>query len=106
DLDDAYEWGLDRLQEIVAEQQNIAEKLYGSGTSVAAAMKKLDTESRYTITGTDALREWMQEQADKTIADLNGVHFDIPQPVQSLEACIDPAGTGGIFYTPPSDDFS
>lgn len=106
DLDDAYEWGLDRLQEIVAEQQNIAEKLYGPGTSVAAAMKKLDTEPRYTITGTDALREWMQEQADKTIADLNGVHFDIPQPVQSLEACIDPAGTGGMFYTPPSDDFS
>ncbi|AKP07745.1 Hypothetical protein Cp262_0075 [Corynebacterium pseudotuberculosis] len=106
DLDDAYEWGLDRLQEIVAEQQNIAEKLYGPGTSVAAAMKKLDTEPRYTITGTDALREWMQEQADKTIADLNGVHFDIPQSVQSLEACIDPAGTGGIFYTPPSDDFS
>lgn len=106
DLDDAYEWGLDRLQEIVAEQQSISEELYGAGTSVAAAMKKLDAEPRYTITGTDALREWMQEQSDKTIAHLNGVHFDIPQPVQTLEACIDPAGAGGIFYTPPSDDFS
>lgn len=40
DLDDAYEWGLDRLQEIVAEQQSISEELYGAGTSVAAAMKK------------------------------------------------------------------
>lgn len=106
DLDDAYEWGLDRLQEIVAEQQSISEELYGAGTSVAAAMKKLDAEPRYTITGTDALREWMQERADNTITQLNGVHFDIPQPVQTLEACIDPAGTGGIFYTPPSDDFS
>lgn len=106
DLDDAYAWGLEQLQEIVAQQQVIASKLYGEGTNVRDAMRKLNNEERYTIKGVDALREWMQTKADEAIADLNGTHFDIPTPVQTIEAKIDPAGSGGIFYTPPSDDFS
>ncbi|MDO4911007.1 MAG: DUF885 domain-containing protein [Corynebacterium sp.] len=106
DLDEAYEWGQDRLQEIIAEQESIAAQLYGEGTSVARAFKLLDQEEKYTIRGVDALRDWMQATADQVIADMNGVNFDIPEPVQRIEACIDPAGTGGIFYTGPSEDFS
>ncbi|CAB0485820.1 hypothetical protein CIP107503_00028 [Corynebacterium diphtheriae] len=106
DLDDAYLWGQERLREIVDKQEAIAAELYGAGTSVADAMKRLDTEERYTIHGVDALQQWMQNQADRVIADLNGTHFAIPEPVRTIEAKIDPAGTGGIFYTPPSDDFS
>lgn len=106
DLDESYEWGQQRLQGIIAEQEAIAAELYGAGTSVEEAMRRLDSEERYTIHGTEALREWMQETADKVIAELNGVHFDIPEPVRRIEAMIDPAGTGGIFYTAPSDDFS
>jgi uncharacterized protein (DUF885 family) len=106
DLDEAYEWGIERLNEIVAEQKKIASQLYGEGTSARAAMKKLNEEDRYTIEGVDNLREWMQKTADDAIAALHGTHFDIPEPVHTIEAMIDPAGTGGIFYTPPSDDFS
>ncbi|AHI21499.1 DUF885 domain-containing protein [Corynebacterium vitaeruminis] len=106
DLDEAYAWGLDRLREIVGKQEAIASELYGAGTSVREAMTRLNDEPRYTIHGTAALREWMQETADQVIAQLDGTHFDIPEPVRDIEAMIDPAGTGGIFYTPPSDDFS
>ncbi|MGZ7495559.1 DUF885 domain-containing protein [Corynebacterium sp. ZY180755] len=106
DLDEAYEWGIERLNEIVAEQKKIASQLYGEGTSARAAMKKLNEEDRYTIEGVDNLREWMQKTADDAITALHGTHFDIPEPVHTIEAMIDPAGTGGIFYTPPSDDFS
>ncbi|WP_277102427.1 DUF885 domain-containing protein [Corynebacterium vitaeruminis] len=106
DLDEAYAWGLDRLREIVGKQEAIASELYGAGTSVREAMTRLNDEPRYTIHGTAALREWMQATADQAIAQLDGTHFDIPEPVRDIEAMIDPAGTGGIFYTPPSDDFS
>lgn len=106
DLDEAYAWGLDRLREIVGKQEAIASELYGAGTSVREAMTRLNDEPRYTIHGTAALREWMQAIADQVIAQLDGTHFDIPEPVRDIEAMIDPAGTGGIFYTPPSDDFS
>ncbi|AKE40298.1 Bacterial protein of uncharacterised function (DUF885) [Corynebacterium kutscheri] len=106
DLDEAYAWGLDRLASIIAEQETIASQLYGPETSVRTAMKKLNEEPRYLIEGTDALKRWMQDTANQAISDLNGTHFDIPEPMLTCEAMIDPAGTGGIFYTPPSDDFA
>lgn len=105
DLDEAYEWGLERVAEIHAEQEKIALELYGD-PSPRTAMRKLNAEERYTLRGKDALVEWMQSVADRVIADLNGTEFDIPEPVRTIECCIDPAGTGGIFYTAPSDDFS
>ena len=106
DLDEAYEWGLDQVRAIKAEQEKIAHSLYGTDTSVRAAMRKLNEEERYQLHGTDALVEWMQSTADRVIKELNGTAFDIPDEIREIECCIDPAGTGGIFYTAPSDDFS
>lgn len=106
DLDEAYKWAWERLQEIRAEQEKIAHQLYGSDCGVRSAMRKLNHEERYTLNGTDELVEWMQKTADGVITELNGKYFDIPEDVLDIECCIDPAGTGGIFYTPPADDFS
>ncbi|MBN9644409.1 DUF885 domain-containing protein [Corynebacterium mendelii] len=106
DPDRAHEWGKEKLAEIIDQQTAIAEDLYGRGTTVWQAMDRLNREEKYLIHGTSALTEWMQETADRAIADLHGTHFDIPAPVQTIECLIDPAGTGGIFYTPPNDDFS
>lgn len=105
DLDEAYTWGLERLHEIDAEQQAIARQLYDTD-DVRQAFRRLNDEPDYTLRGTDALLEWMQKTADRAVDALHGTAFDIPEPVQTIECCIDPAGTGGIFYTPPSDDFS
>ena len=33
-------------------------------------------------------------------------HFDIPEPLRTIECCIAPTHEGGIYYTAPSDDFS
>ena len=106
DLDEAYEWGLDQVRYLRGEQEKIAHELYGPECSVRSAMRKLNHEERYTLRGTDALVEWIQSKADAVIAELNGKEFDIPEEVEEIECRIDPAGTGGIFYTPPSDDFS
>ncbi|NME90230.1 DUF885 domain-containing protein [Corynebacterium stationis] len=106
DLDEAYEWGLNRLHEINAEQEDIAKELYGPDTNLRTAVRKLNADERYQLHGKDALVEWMQGVADKAIADLNGTYFDIPEQVQEIECKIDPSGTGGIFYTQPTEDFS
>ncbi|MCS4535782.1 DUF885 domain-containing protein [Corynebacterium sp. HS2168-gen11] len=106
DLDEAYQWGQERLAEIIDQQQQCATELYGAGVSVAEAIQRLDADERYTLHGVDALQAWMQEKADQAVADLAGVHFDIPEEMRTIEACIDPAGTGGIFYTAPTEDFS
>ena len=47
-LDEAYEWGLDQVRCLRAEQERIAHELYGSDCSVRSAMRKLNHEERYT----------------------------------------------------------
>ena len=48
----------------------------------------------------------MQELADRTFADMADTHFDIPEPVRRIECRIAPTQDGGIYYTPPSEDFT
>lgn len=60
DLDEAYQWSLEQLRDIDAQQLQVAQQLYGPGTTIREAMKKLNADERYLIRGTDALQEWMQ----------------------------------------------
>ena len=53
DLDEAYAWGMDQLNAIVAEQDSIANRLY-PGASATEALRRLDSEDRYLVHGTDA----------------------------------------------------
>ncbi|MFH5824298.1 DUF885 domain-containing protein [Georgenia sp. AZ-5] len=106
DLDETYEWGLQELARIVAEQQAVADELYGPGTDIQEAMARLDKDPARTLHGTTALREWMQATSDEAVAALAGAQFDIPGPVRRLECRIAPTQSGGIYYTGPSADFS
>ncbi|MEJ5998061.1 DUF885 domain-containing protein [Corynebacterium sp. H130] len=93
DLDEAYSWGLDELERIVSEQEALARELYGCGVEEAKA--RLNKE--HVIHGVSELKKWMQGIADSAVAT-----YGTPP----IECCIDPAGTGGIFYTPPAEDGS
>lgn len=105
DLEETYEWGLELLKSIQAEQESTANQLY-PGVSVAEALDRLDTEPRYLVRGTDALQAWMQDLSDRAVQALADHHFDIPEPLRRLECLIAPTNTGGIYYTGPSEDFS
>lgn len=106
DLDETYAWGLEELARVVAEQEEVARQIAGPGASVEDAVAALDADPARTLHGTTALRAWMQETSDAAIEALDGTHFDVPAPVRTLECMIAPTQTGGIYYTPPSDDWS
>ncbi|QOQ38291.1 DUF885 domain-containing protein [Trueperella pecoris] len=106
DLDETYEWGLEELARIVAEQEAIVADMFGEGVSIPEALDRLNADPTYQVHGKDNLKAWMQETSDRALADLDGVHFDIPAPLKKLECMIAPSGTGAIYYTGPSDDFS
>ena len=105
DPDEAYAWGWSEVIRIEEEMRQIAAKIVPGG-SVAEAVAALDADPDRRIIGRDALREWMQGVADSTIAELNGPHFDIPEPARRIEAMIAPTENGGIYYTGPSEDWS
>ena len=105
DLDDTYEWGRDQLASIIAEQEQVAATLYGPGTPVAEAMDRLNADPAWQVTGRDNLKAWMQGVADEAMAGMVE-HFDIPERLTTIEAMVNYPGTGGIYYTGPTDDFS
>ena len=105
DLEETYAWGQEELARITAEMEAVADRIR-PGSSVKEAIATLDADPAYQLHGNDELREWMQARADEAIAELGGTHFDIPEPVRTIEACIAPTNTGGIYYTGPSEDFS
>ena len=105
DLEATYHWGLAEVARIEAEMAEVS-RLIVPGGGVAAAIAALDADRARTVVGTDALQEWMQDLSDRTLAQLDGTHFDIPAPIRRLDARIAPTNTGGIYYTPPSEDFS
>ena len=105
DLDEAYEWGAEELARMVDEQERTAREIVPGG-SVADAIAALDADPTRKLDGVDALQRWMQETSDRAVAELGASHFDIPEPVRTLECLIAPTQDGGIYYTGPTDDFS
>ena len=99
------EWGLRQLEDIVAEQESIAARLY-PGASVTETLRRLDDEPRYLVHGVDALQAWMQDLSDRAVESLADTHFDIAAPLRRLECRIAPTQTGGIYYTGPSEDLT
>jgi uncharacterized protein (DUF885 family) len=105
DLDETYEWGIEELNRMVEEQEAIAREIK-PGASVHEAIAFLDAEGTTKLHGTKALQEWMQETSDRAVEELGKTHFDIAPEIRKLECMIAPTQEGGIYYTPPTDDFS
>jgi uncharacterized protein (DUF885 family) len=105
DLDETYEWGIEELGRMVAEQTRVAGEIVPGG-SVEDAIAALEKDASRKLHGTEALQRWMQETSDRAVADLSKNHFDIPDAIKNLECMIAPTQEGGIYYTGPADDFS
>ncbi|MBC7292054.1 MAG: DUF885 domain-containing protein [Actinotalea sp.] len=106
DLEETYRWGLEELDRIIDEQEQVARRIAGPDATVADAIAELDKDPARVLHGTDELQRWMQETSDAAVAALRGTHFDIAEPLLALECRIAPTQNGGIYYTGPSDDFS
>lgn len=106
DLRETYEWGWEELDRIEREMISTCDRIL-PGASIAETRELLESDPARAIEGVDNFRRWMQELQDRTIAELDGRHFDIPAPVRRIEAMIAPPGGAlAMYYTSPSEDFS
>jgi uncharacterized protein (DUF885 family) len=102
DLDETYEWGIDELARMVAEQESIAREIK-PGASVDEAIDFLDGDPTRKLHGTEALQRWMQETSDRAVEELSRTQFEIPDVVKRLECMIAPTQEGGTTTrTPPT----
>jgi uncharacterized protein (DUF885 family) len=104
-LEEAYAWGWGEHRRILAEQRIEAEKVL-PGSTPLEAMRWLGLNGP-AVEGVEAIRERLQAMMDGAIAELDGVHFDLAEPVRRVEAMIAPPGSAAApYYTRPSQDFS
>ncbi|HVB13952.1 MAG TPA: DUF885 domain-containing protein [Candidatus Dormibacteraeota bacterium] len=106
DGDQTYQWGWEELGRIQDEMDRTADRIVPGG-SLAEVTHLLETDPARAIEGEANFLAWNQSFLDETMAALNSVHFDIPEPVQRVEAMLaPPGGSPAMYYTPPAEDFS
>jgi uncharacterized protein (DUF885 family) len=106
DLEDTYEFGWSELRRIEARMSAVCAQI-APGKSLREVIDQLEADPHRVIEGVDAFRAWNQELIDATISALDGVHFDIADPIRRCEAMIaPPGGAAAMYYTAPSEDFS
>jgi uncharacterized protein (DUF885 family) len=105
DLDETYAWGWTELQRLSDLMAETADAIL-PGATVDEAVAHLEADPSRVIKGRESFRDWMQELADRTIAEMADVHFDIPEPIRRIECKLAPTNDGGIYYTGPSEDFT
>ncbi|MDN8578101.1 DUF885 domain-containing protein [Corynebacterium sanguinis] len=104
DLDETYEWAIESLRELVEQQSKLTNSMFDAPTTIHAAYRKLNEDERYTLRSSDELLDWMVETTRQAYDVLRDNCFTIPRGVERLDCAIDQTGSGGLYYTPPSDD--
>ncbi len=105
DLEETYAWGWEELKRLEDDMDATADRIK-PGADLTEAVAALDADPDRQIAGREAFRGWMQDLADRTLDEMAGVHFDIPEPIRRIECCLAPTNDGGIYYTGPSEDFT
>lgn len=105
DLEETYRWGWEELKRIEDDMAATAGRIVPGG-SVADAVAALDADPARDCGSREAFQAWMQEKSDTILADFDGVHFDIAEPIRTLQCKVAPINDGGAWYTPPTEDFS
>ena len=102
---DEYAWGWQQFLELREEMHDEAQRVL-RGSTALEAMRYLDRQSE-AVHGTEEIRRRLQKLMDEVIADLDGTHFDLADPLLAVEARIAPPGSAAApYYTAPSKDFS
>jgi uncharacterized protein (DUF885 family) len=104
DFTDAYQWGWAELARIEAEMVTEAARVK-PGASIAEAEAIMD-QTQF-VDGEDAYLAWLQDKHDQAIERLNGVQFDIAEPLRTIQAVLAKGSTSGAaYYTAPSEDLT
>ncbi|MFE9581104.1 DUF885 domain-containing protein [Nocardia sp. NPDC006044] len=105
DLDEAYTWAWEQLRDVDAQMRAEAEKVLPGSTPIQA-MEWLEQQGP-ALGDPESARRYLQDLMDRAIADLQGTHFDLAEPLLRIESMIAPPGSAAApYYSEPSLDFS
>lgn len=106
DLAATYRWGWDEVERLWADIQ-IACAQIDASVPVAQVIDALKHDPAYAAADIDEFVELMKERQSTALSALEGVHFDVPAEIRSVDVQVEPAGgASAAHYVPPSEDFS
>ncbi|WP_226961851.1 MULTISPECIES: DUF885 domain-containing protein [Streptomyces] len=104
DVDDAHAYGWSEFHRLSEEMRAVARQVL-PGESTLTVTRHLE-EHGEAVEGVEEIRVWLQELMDRATAELDGVHFDLAEPVRRVESMIAPPGSAAApYYTRPTLDF-
>ena len=106
DWDETYAWGWDEVERLWSELQAVAAEIDPDRSS-AEVFELLMNDPAYAIMSTDEFVEFIKQRQQEALAQLDGVHFDVPDPIRMIDVQVEPAGGAtAASYISPSEDFS
>lgn len=106
DPDEVYAWGWDEIDSIRAEMGRVA-RLVDPDASPAEVAHLLESDPSRAAPSADHFLAFVGGRLEDALAQLDGSHFDVPDPIRSVAVRAAPAGSPpGAYYVDPSEDFT
>ncbi len=106
DPEETYAWGWTEVRRILADMQRIA-AVVAPGKAIPEVYAILRSDPAWAAPDRASLIATMTDRQRRALAELDGKHFDVPEPIRRIEVReAPPGGHPGAYYNPPSEDFS
>jgi uncharacterized protein (DUF885 family) len=103
---ETYHWGFREIARIESSMDEVARSI-APGARASTVVRELQESPAQIVTDVRAFLSLMRERQEKALSELTSRHFDVPEPIRTLEVKLAPEGGPiGAYYVPPSDGFT
>jgi len=101
-----YEWGWGEVARLRDRMEETAREIVAGG-SLRDALDVLQKDPGRAAHSQAQFQDLMQERLDVALSNLQGSHFDVPEPIRRVDVKMaPPGGSLGAYYVAPSEDFT
>ncbi|HSM02100.1 MAG TPA: DUF885 domain-containing protein [Acidimicrobiia bacterium] len=101
-----YDWGWEEVARIRAAMSEVANEILPEA-ELREVLHLLQTDPGRATQSQQEFRDLMQERLEVALSDLEGAHFEVPEPIRRVDVKMaPPGGSLGAYYVSPSEDFT
>ncbi len=106
DLRATYRWGWDEVERLWADMEAACAEIDPDAPTLDV-LERLRTSPEYAAATVDEFISVMKDRQDQALQNLEGVHFDVPEEIRTIDVQVVPAGGSlAAYYVGPSEDFT
>ncbi len=106
DPHEAYQWGWEELARLLAEADRVGEEILPGG-SFDDVKELLETDPARAAHSPSEFAAFIEQRQFRALHELDGTHFDVPEPIMNFTVQIaPPGGPLSAYYMRPSEDLT